>query len=205
MASNNACKSIQQGYKAKFGLVTSNFYKVNQFLVGDNDSITILKPYYTQVEFSDCYPEREDNNLLVVYNAKNNKTKIYDNLLFSDDRNVLQELKTNGKGFAIHSEQGNSSKLFTNVFISKNIIDSIQIESWGINQYSKTYKFKNFSLDKFQIKLLIFYSKSWISKIIFYDGFQMLSFTKWQGFGKENFVLSRENKCEIKYSLLWVG
>jgi len=154
MASNSACKSIQQGYKAKFGVVTSNFYKVNQFLVVDNDSIAILKPYYTQVEFSDCYPEKVDNNLLVVYNAKNNKTKIYDNLLFSDDRNVLHELRTNGKGFAIHSEQGNSSKLFTNVFIYKNNIDSIQLESWGFNQYSKTYKFKNFRLDKFQIKFI---------------------------------------------------
>lgn len=153
LAGNNYCKSIQEGYELKFGVVISNFYKANEFLVVNNDSVVILKPYYTQLEFSNCYPKKGVNNLLVVYNFKNKKTEIYDNLLFSDDRNIFQELKKNEKGFAIYSEQGNSSKLFTNIFISKNRIDSIQIESWGFNQYSKTYKFQVKFIDSLQQKL----------------------------------------------------
>ena len=153
-ASNNDCISIQQGYRAKFGVIISKFYEVNQILVLDNDSVAILKPYYTQLEFSECYPEKNDNNLLIVHNFKSKKTKVYDNLLFPENRVVFQELKENGNSFVIQSEQGSSSKFFTNIYISKNKIDSIKIESWGFNQYSKDYKFKNLHLDKFKAKLI---------------------------------------------------
>ena len=148
------CVNTSNGYKSRFGLKLSNFYVVKDKITVGSDSIGILVPYYIQSNFSNCYPSEINENILIIYNAKDRKTKTYDNLLFSDNRNVYQELKPNNNGFIIYSEQGNSSKLFSSIFISKNKIDSIQIESWGFDQYSKTFKFEDFNLDKLQVKFI---------------------------------------------------
>lgn len=151
---NQECKKNINGFYQKFGASISNFYIVDSYIKENNDSIGILKPYYTYPEYDNCYSKKAEENLLVVYDIKKSETKVYDNILFSDNRNVVQELKPNKSGFIIYSEQGNSSKLFTNIFVTKNKIDSIQLESWGFNQYSKTYRFKNLYLDKFKLSLI---------------------------------------------------
>ena len=148
------CKKVSSGFMNKFGISISNFYAIDQCIIIDNDSIGILKPFYTYSVYSHCFPEKADKNLLIIFNTKNNKTEIYDKVLFSNDREVYQELKPNRNGFIVYSDQGHSSKLFTNIFVSKTKIDSIKLESWGFSQYSKTYKFKNFNLDKFEIKFI---------------------------------------------------
>jgi hypothetical protein len=151
---NQECKKNRNGFYQKFGASISSFYIVDSYIKENNDSIGILKPFYTYPEYNNCYPESADKNLLIVYDIKKAETKVYDNILFSDDRNVVQELKPNKSGFIIYSEEGNSSKLFTNIFVAKNKIDSIQLESWGFDQFSKTYRFKSLYLDKFKVSLI---------------------------------------------------
>lgn len=151
---NEECKKNINGFYQKFGASISHVYVVDSQIRVNNDSIGILKPYYTYPGFNDCYPENADENLLIIYDVKKSETKVYDNILFPDSINVFQELKPNNNGFIICSDQGNSSKLFTKIFVNKNIIDSIQLESWGFNQFSKTYKFKNLHLDKFKVSIL---------------------------------------------------
>lgn len=148
------CKKVPNGYFKKFGVFISNFYAIDQSININNDSIGILKPFYTYSLYSYCYPEKTDKNLLIIYHTKKNKTDVYKNILFSDDRNVYQELKPNGNGFIIYSEQGNSSKLFSSIFISGNKVDSIKIESWGFDQYSETYKFRNLYLKQYQTRII---------------------------------------------------
>lgn len=152
--SSTKCEKETYGFKNKLGLHVSNFYVVSQKIESTKDSIAILKPFYVETTEYDCFPKVIDENILIVFNIENKKTNIYKNLLFSDDRNVYQELKPNNNGFIINAEQGNSSKFFSSIYISKNKVDSLKIESWGYKQYSKTYKFRNYDLDKFQIKLI---------------------------------------------------
>jgi hypothetical protein len=150
------CKSeinINDFYN-KFGITISQFYVTENQIRTKNDSVGILKPFYTYSDFTDCYPEIADDNLLVIYDFKKKLTFVYDNILFPSNRNVFQELKPNHFGFIVYSEQGNSSKLFTNIYITENKIDSIHIESWGEYQFSKTYQFKNFHLKQFKVSLL---------------------------------------------------
>ena len=144
----------RRGFFDRFGLSISNFYIVDKSLKTENDSIAILKPFYTQTDLSYCSPKHFSHNLLLVYDIRKKQSKMYKNLLFSDDRNIYQELSKNDNGFIILGEQGSSSKLFTKIFISNHKIDSIQIESWGNYQYFKTYKFQNFFLDKFNVELI---------------------------------------------------
>lgn len=151
---NQECKKNINGFYQKFGASISNFYIVDSYIRENNDSIGILKPYYTYSEYGHCYPESLDENLLVIYDTKKTETKVYANILFSGNRNVFQELKPNKSGFIIYSDQGNSAKLFTNIFVTKNKIDSIQLESWGFNQFSKTYKFRNLYLDNFKVSII---------------------------------------------------
>lgn len=66
------------------------------------------------------------------------KNKILNNLLFSDDRNVYQQIKPTKTGFQISAEQGSSSKFYSNIFFSKNKVDSVGIESWSFVQYKKS-------------------------------------------------------------------
>lgn len=149
------CEQQIKGFKNRLGLSLSNFYVIDQKIYNDKDSIAIVKPFYVESsDNSDCIPETIGKNLLLVYNIKNKTTGIYENLLFSDDRNVFQELKTNNNSFVINAEQGNSSKLFSSIYISKNKVDSLKIESWGFKQYSKTYYFKNYDLKKFKFKII---------------------------------------------------
>lgn len=151
---NPNCNEKTNNYFLSFELFISNFYVINQKTSTEDDSIAILKPYYTQPNYSDCLPEKLNKNLLLVFNNKDKKTKIYDNLLFSEDRGIFQEIKSNKKGFTIYAEQGNSSKLFSYIYISKDKIDSIKLESWGFKQYAKTYKYDAFQIKNFQVKMI---------------------------------------------------
>lgn len=150
---NEKCLNNFSGYRNQFGMQISNFYIRNKIIIDSNkDSIAILKPYYlsNDEKFSNCVPEKIDKNILIIKKV-DSKTEIYYNLLFTDDRDVFQEVKVNKKGFIIYSEQGNSSKLFSSIYISNNKIDSLKIESWGFKQYELTYKFENMSLKMFNV------------------------------------------------------
>ena len=151
---SDSCKIITQKYFCKDSLYISKFYDVDQNISKKNASILLLKPFYTKQDYLPCFPEKADNNLLVIRDLNTKKVEIYNNLLFSDDRDVYQEIKPVKNGFKISAEQGSSSKFYSNIFISKNKVDSLKIESWGFFQYKKTYKFEKMSLTSFNISLI---------------------------------------------------
>ena len=98
----------------------------------------------------DCYPEKIHKKLLIIQrkNIKNqNKTKIYNDVLYPD---IHQEISKYKEGFVIEVYMSGVSGFRSDTYVnSQYCIDSIYIESWGYHQYEKTYKYKNFSLDKF--------------------------------------------------------
>ena len=151
---SDSCKIITQKYFYKDSLYISKFYDIEQNISKKNARILLLKPFYTKQDYLLCFPEKADNNLLVIRDLNTKKVEIYSNLLFSDDRDVYQEIKPTKTGFKISAEQGSSSKFYSDIFISNNMIDSLQIESWGFVQYKKTYNFREKSLTSFNVSLI---------------------------------------------------
>lgn len=148
------CKIENEKYFNIYGLSISRFYDVVENISTEDASILLLKPFYTKQAFLNCFPETVDHNLLIIHDKRAKKIRIFNNLLFSDDRNVYQQIKPTITGFQISAEQGSSSKFYSNIFISKNKVDSIKIESWGFVQYKKVYKYENRSLDSFNISII---------------------------------------------------
>lgn len=151
---SDSCKIISQKYSYKDGFYISKFYDVDQNISKENTSILLLKPFYTKQDYLLCFPEKADNNLLVIRDLNTKKVETYNNLLFSDDRDVYQEIRPTKNGFKISAEQGSSSKFYSDIFISNNKVDSLKIESWGFAQYKKTYKFKKMTLNSFNVSLI---------------------------------------------------
>ena len=151
---NQECERKTDGFFQRFEASISNFYLEQSAIRVYNDSIGILQPFYTYNSYGECYPEKIENNLLIVYNFKENKTKVYDNILIPDSINSYQELISNKTSFIIHSEQGHSYTFFTNIFVTQTKIDSIQLESTGWNQYTKTYRFRNLYLGNFKLNII---------------------------------------------------
>ncbi|SFC42481.1 hypothetical protein [Kaistella jeonii] len=151
---SDSCKIISQKYFYKYGFYISKFYDVDQNISKKDISILLLKPFYTKQDYLLCFPEKADYNLLVIRDLNTKKVEIYNNLLFSDDRDVYQEIKPTKNGFKISAEQGSSSKFYSDIFISNSKVDSLKIESWGFAQYKKTYKFKKMTLNSFNVSLI---------------------------------------------------
>lgn len=151
---SDSCKIISQKYIYKYDFYISKFYDVDQNISKKDTIILLLKPFYSKQDYLLCFPEKADNNLLIIRDLNTKKVGIYNNLLFSDDRDVYQEIKPAQNGFKISAEQGSSSKFYSDIFISNSKVDSLKIESWGFAQYKKTYKFKKMTLNSFNVSLI---------------------------------------------------
>lgn len=87
------CSGRTDGYRKLLGVYISNFYiEDGKIQAIGKDSMIILKPYYLSNGFNNCIPEKIDKNILLASIA-GSKAKFYDCTLFSDDRNVYQEIQ----------------------------------------------------------------------------------------------------------------
>ena len=144
------CNYDVKQYEKRYNYHISKFYIIgDENVLSNNDSLATLTPFYIE-GLGDCYPKKIHKKLLIIQrkNIKNqNKTKIYNDVLYPD---IHQEISKYKEGFAIEVYMSGVSGFRSDTYVnSQYCIDSIHIESWGNHQYEKTYKYKNFSLDKF--------------------------------------------------------
>ena len=144
------CNYDVKQYEKRYNYHISKFYIIgDENVLSNNDSLATLTPFYIE-GWGDCYPEKIHKKLLIIQrkNIKNqNKTKIYNDVLYPD---IHQEISKYKEGFVIEVYMSGVSGFRSDTYVnSQYCIDSIYIESWGYHQYEKTYKYKNFSLDKF--------------------------------------------------------
>jgi hypothetical protein len=155
-----SCIDQIKGYKNRYGIVFSNYYR-NESLSVDfdgnqtQDSITILKPFYGN-SIDDCYPENAEYDfpILLISKTINNKSKffkIYKDILKNNEANYYEEIYIRNNGFIISKDYNGNNGFFSKTFVSYKepnfYVDSINVESWGEYQYKKTLKFKNETLE----------------------------------------------------------
>lgn len=159
------CLDQMKGYKSKYGIVFSNYYRDETLSYDfDNnkttDTIVVLKPYYESSE-NDCYPNNSefDFPILLISKTINKKIKIfkiYKNVLKCNTLVYYEEIKINKSGFIISKDLTGNNGFYTKTYISFKAndfyVDSISVESWGWKQYEKTIKFKNktFELSRYK-------------------------------------------------------
>lgn len=154
----DTCFSYLQGYRNKFGLTISNFFKQEIVLIYDfnkdneMDSIITLFPFYTLDDELDnyCYLNDESASPILLF-CKVKRGKIMNVQIFKE----LLDFKSWSLGgqyiepnennqLCIFGDWGHSNKfystLYLNYYNNRVIIDSINIESYFKFQYNKTYK-----------------------------------------------------------------
>lgn len=139
-------------YQKRFNLYISTFYEIDEAIkTPNNDSIAILRPYYSTLGATNCLPNREYEWLLLAKKGNDEaKYKIYKQVLYSVGYHSVHSLSTYENGFIINVDMSGNNYFGSKIYVnSQYCIDSIHIESWGHHQYEKTYKYKNFSLDNF--------------------------------------------------------
>ena len=136
--------------KKRLSLYISTFYLVDDaLLTSNNDSIAILTPFYKRA-FPAAFGIGYKPLLLVRNNENKKQYKIYKNALGEDWYIELEPYKG---GFIISRETDNGNiYVHTEVYVNAKLkIDSIFIEEhhyW--NDYERTYRYKNFPLEKFK-------------------------------------------------------
>lgn len=159
------CLDQVKGYKSKYGIVLSNYYRDEplSFDFDNNrtiDTIVVLKPYYERSE-NDCFPNNSefDFPILLISKTINKKSKffkIYKNILKCNTPIYYEEIKINKSGFIIYKDLTGNNGFYTKTYVSFKAndfyVDSISVESWGWKQYEKTIKFKNktFELSRYK-------------------------------------------------------
>ncbi|OMQ11280.1 hypothetical protein [[Flexibacter] sp. ATCC 35103] len=159
------CLEKVQGYKNKYGIVFSNYYKNESLGIDfDNnkttDTVTVLKPYY-QNSINDCYPENSefDFPILLISKTINKKSKIFKifkNVLKPNTPVYYEKITTNKTGFVISKDITGNNGFYTKTYVSFKYnnfyLDSIYVESWGLHQYEKTIRFRNkaFELSRYK-------------------------------------------------------
>lgn len=159
-----SCLNQIKGYKKRYGIVFSNYYREESLSIDfDNnktiDTIVILKPFYEN-SIDNCYPKNAEYDfpiLLISKTINKNKFfKIYKNILTSNGPNSYEEIIINNSGFIISKEINGNNGFFSKIYISYQepnfYVDSINVESWGEYQYKKLIKFKNktFELSRYK-------------------------------------------------------
>ena len=165
------CINKTKGYYERFGLIISNFYQpirtssIDFNNDGENDTIAIMKPFYMQQNEYKCFSSKTDSdNILVFAKTIKNKSvffKKYSKVISLKDENLgIEDIESKTNGFTINGDWGHSNKLFSSVYVSyKNndfYVDSLKIESWGIHQYNRTYKYDNlaYPLSKYKREVI---------------------------------------------------
>ncbi|WP_281322574.1 hypothetical protein [Flavobacterium aestivum] len=159
------CLGQTQGYKDRYGLVFSNYYRDKVLSINfDNDetidTIAVLKPYYENSN-DDCYSANSESDfpfLIISKTIKNKSTlfKIYKNALRINGANYYEEVNIKNDGFIISKDYNGNNGFFSKTYISFKesdfYVDSISVESWGSHQYNKTIKFRDkaFDLSKYK-------------------------------------------------------
>ena len=152
------CLEQVRGYKNKYGIVFSNYYRDQpiSFDFDNNkiiDTIVVLKPYYESNE-DDCFPNNSefDFPILLISKTINKKSeifKIYKNVLKCNTPVYYEEIKINKSGFIISKDLTGNNGFYTKTFVSFKqndfYVDSVRVESWGLKQYKKTLKFADTS------------------------------------------------------------
>ena len=136
-------------YQKRFNLYISTFYEIDEAIkTPNNDSIAILRPYYSTLGATNCLPNREYEWLLLAKKGNDEaKYKIYKQVLYSVGYHSVHSLSTYENGFIINVDMSGNNYFGSKIYVnSQYCIDSIHIESWGHHQYEKTYKYKNFSV-----------------------------------------------------------
>ena len=139
-------------YQKRFNLYISTFYEIDEAIkTPNNDSIAILRPYYSTLGATNCLPNRKYEWLLLIKKGNDDtKYKIYKQVLYSVPYHSVHSLSTYENGFIINVDMSGNNYFGSKIYVNSQYgIDSIHVESWGHHQYEKTYKYKNFSLDKF--------------------------------------------------------
>jgi hypothetical protein len=155
---NDICLKKTNGYYQRFGVEISNYYRAIKTTPidfnkdGEIDTIAIIKPFYILPNEYKCFPTNtNDDNILIISQTIKNRSilfKKYDKVIAIKDENLgIEEIKSISNGFIVNGDWGHSNKLFSSIYISYNnnnfFVDSLKIESWGLKQYSKTYKHDN--------------------------------------------------------------
>lgn len=159
------CLDQVKGYKNKYGIVYSNYYRDQPipFDFDNNkivDTIVVLKPFYVN-GFDGCFPNNAefDFPILLVSKTINRKSKIfkiYKNVLKCNTPVYYEEIKINKSGFIISKDLTGNSGFYTKTYVSFKhndfYVDSISVESWGWKQYTKTLKYtsKSFKFSKYK-------------------------------------------------------
>ena len=165
------CVHKTKGYYERFGLIISNYYNTIETNTTDYDkdgyldTIAIIKPFYKVQSEYQCYPsESNSDNILVIIKTVKTKNvffKKFTKVLSIKDENLgIEDIESNVNGFVISGDWGHSNKLFSSVYVSykKNdfYVDSLKIESLGIHQYNRTYKYDNlaYPLSKYKREVI---------------------------------------------------
>ncbi|MCP2029658.1 hypothetical protein L1276_004852 [Flavobacterium sp. HSC-32F16] len=158
------CLQQIQGYKNRYGITFSNYYK-DSFLSFDFDNdklidtIIVLKPYH-EID-ADCFTSNTDFDfpILLISKNVNNISKIlktYANALQCNTPVYYEEISTNKDGFVISKDITGNNGFYTKTYVvfkfNDFYIDSINVQSWGRLQYNKTLKYnaKIFPFSKFK-------------------------------------------------------
>ncbi|MDY0986089.1 hypothetical protein SOM12_01600 [Flavobacterium sp. CFBP9031] len=147
-----------KGYKNKYGIIFSNYYRDQPipFDFDDNktiDTIVVLKPYYESSN-DDCFPNNSefDFTILLISKTTHGKSKVfktYKNALKCNTPTYYEEIITTKNGFVISKDITGNNSFYTKTYISfkanEFYVDSINVESWGWKQYKKTLKYTDTS------------------------------------------------------------
>lgn len=159
------CLNQTKGFKNKYGIVFSNYYRDESLSLDfDNnttiDTIAILKPYYEH-GIDGCYSANSESDFpfLLISKTNYNKSiffKIYKNVLTINGANYYEKVNIKNNSLIISKDYNGNNGFFSKTFISFKendfYVDSISVESWGWHQYEKLIKFKNksFKLSKYK-------------------------------------------------------
>ncbi|MEN2489576.1 hypothetical protein AAYQ05_17365 [Flavobacterium sp. B11] len=140
--SEKKCLDQITGYKDKYGIVFSNYYKDQPipFDFDNNktvDTIVILKPYYESNK-ENCFPDNSefDFPMLLISKTINKKSeifKIFKNVLKCNTPIYYEEIKINRSGFIIFKDLIGNNGSYTKTYVSfksnEFYVDSINVES----------------------------------------------------------------------------
>ncbi|WP_119792225.1 hypothetical protein [Flavobacterium anhuiense] len=152
------CLDQVKGYKNKYGIIFSNYYRDQPipFDFDDNktiDTIVVLKPYYESSN-DNCFPNNSefDFPILLISKTTHGKSKVfktYKNALKCNTPTYYEEIITTKNSFVISKDITGNNSFYTKTYISfksnEFYVDSINVESWGWKQYKKTLKYTDTS------------------------------------------------------------
>lgn len=159
------CLDQVKGYKDKYGIVFSNYYRDQPipFDFDNNkivDTIVILTPFYKD-GFDGCFPNNSefDFPILLISKTTEGKSKVFKTYIDALKCNTsvyYEEITTTKNGFIISKDITGNNGFYTKTYISFKhndfYVDSISVESWGFLRYQKTLKFinKTFTLSRYK-------------------------------------------------------